>query len=34
MNPNDIYYNLWFTDAGRPNFITKEEQKKKKTGNT
>lgn len=32
MNPNDLYYNLWFTDAGRPNFITKEGQVRKKTG--
>jgi len=32
MNPNDLYYQRWFTDAGRPNVITKLGQVRKKTG--
>lgn len=32
MNPNDVYYQRWDTDAGRINIITKQGQVRKKTG--
>jgi hypothetical protein len=32
MNPNDVYYQRWDTDAGRINIVTKQGQVRKKTG--
>ena len=32
MSPNDVYWQRWFTDAGQPNFITKQGRVRKKTG--